>query len=233
MTALITLSHGSRHPGAAAGVDRLTRAAARDVGINYFLSAHLEFTEPNLAGAANSLASLGVEEAVVVPLLFTSGYHQRVDVPNAVSVAEDSSGLRLKLTPGLGTGEEMARVLARRMLKAHPDEHCILYAVGSSDPCANIAVEKLATRVADLTGHSTSVAFATRGGREAIAAQATGYRHVRVLPLFVTAGLLLDLLSDSPGHIDPPLGEDLAEIVAARFQVGARTHARQLLKNGI
>jgi len=235
LTALITLSHGSRHSRAAEGVDRLTHAAARVAGISKFCSAHLEFNEPNLKSAADSLASLGVKEAVVVPLLFTSGYHQKVDVPTALRAAEDSSGLRLRRAPGLGTGEEMARVLARRMRKAYPEEHCILYAVGSSEPCANIAVEKLAIRVADLTGHSTSVAFATRGGREAVASQAAVYRRVRVLPLFVTTGLLLDLLSESPVHVDPPLGEDLADIIAARFRAVARTrpHAHKLVKNGI
>lgn len=233
--ALITLSHGSRHPRASAGIQALSRAAAQRLGIADYACAYLEFDEPNLEVAACGLARRGVEKAVIVPLLFTEGYHQKVDVPAAVREAEEASGVQLLTTPGLGTGEALARVLAERMRGAHPGEHCIIYSVGSSDKCANIAVEKLAVRVADLTGHSTSVAFATRGGRETIVSQAEVYHDVRVLPLFVTEGLLLDLLADSPGTIEPPLGVDLAGIITARFQTaaGARDHQRQLIKNGI
>lgn len=79
MPALITLSHGSRHPGAAAGIERLTQAT----GLRPARAAHLEFNEPNLTTAALELAQLGETEAIVVPLLFTQGYHQRVDVPRA------------------------------------------------------------------------------------------------------------------------------------------------------
>ena len=83
MPALITLSHGSRHPGAAAGIERLTQAT----GLRPARAAHLEFNEPDLTTAALELAQLGETEAVVVPLLFTQGYHQRVDVPRALADA--------------------------------------------------------------------------------------------------------------------------------------------------
>ena len=41
MTALLTLSHGSRHPRAAAGIDRLTAAAGERLGVTA-RAAHLE-----------------------------------------------------------------------------------------------------------------------------------------------------------------------------------------------
>ncbi len=88
MPALITLSHGSRHPGAAAGIERLTQAT----GLRPARAAHLEFNEPDLTTAALELAQLGETEAVVVPLLFTQGYHQRVDVPRALA---DGIAIRL------------------------------------------------------------------------------------------------------------------------------------------
>ena len=71
MTALITLSHGSRKPGAAAGIERLTQAT----GVRPARAAHLEFNRPDLTTAALELAQLGETDAIVVPLLFTQGYH--------------------------------------------------------------------------------------------------------------------------------------------------------------
>ena len=108
MPALITLSHGSRHPGAAAGIERLTQAT----GLRPARAAHLEFNEPNLTTAALELAQLGETEAIVVPLLFTQGYHHRVDVPRALADAAQTSHLSLHLAPGLGTGEDLARAYA-------------------------------------------------------------------------------------------------------------------------
>ena len=110
MPALITLSHGSRHPGAAAGIERLTQAT----GLRPARAAHLEFNEPDLTAAALELAQMGETEAIVVPLLFTQGYHQRVDVPRALAAASQTSHLSLHLAAGLGTGEDLARVLASR-----------------------------------------------------------------------------------------------------------------------
>ena len=51
MTALITLSHGSRHPRAKEGIRALTETAAEKLGVEW-ADAHLEFDRPTLAEAA-------------------------------------------------------------------------------------------------------------------------------------------------------------------------------------
>ncbi|WP_283175880.1 CbiX/SirB N-terminal domain-containing protein [Corynebacterium guaraldiae] len=94
-TALLPLSHGSRHPAAAASVAALTRAAGELAGAPA-TAAHLEFNDPPLEEAAHNLAEQGVREAIVVPLLFTEGYHQRVDVPAALAQASAASGVTLR-----------------------------------------------------------------------------------------------------------------------------------------
>ncbi|NTS21928.1 hypothetical protein HT105_25275, partial [Bacteroides fragilis] len=43
-------------------------------------AAYLDFHETDLEAAAQRVAAAGQREAVVVPLLFTQGYHLRVDV---------------------------------------------------------------------------------------------------------------------------------------------------------
>lgn len=242
MTALITLSHGSRHPAAAPHVEALTRAAGSLAGVPA-MAAHLEFNEPTLEAATQELAQRGVRDAVVVPLLFTEGYHQRVDVPAAIVSASASSGLVLRRARGLGTGEDMAQLLAAQVPAG--SDKVVVYSVGSSDEQANDAVANLARRVGELTGCDAEVAYATRDARDARAAHARDAHASRgdsrnreagriassshsevVVPLFVSPGLLLDRLashSDNPSNpqhrkVLPPLGESLADIVSRRFQ---------------
>lgn len=224
MTALITLSHGSRKPGAAAGIERLTQAT----GVRPARAAHLEFNRPDLTTAALELAQLGETDAIVVPLLFTQGYHQRVDVPRALVDASQAAHLSLHLTAGLGTGEDVARVLATRTRPG--DSHVVIYSVGSSDAAANDAIRELAHRTFALTSVPTTVEFATRGGREGIMSFCREYSdpaRVRVIPLFVTEGLLLDRLAGVPATVDRPLGTDLAGLVVDRFRQ-ARNAAQEV-----
>ena len=219
MPALITLSHGSRHPGAAAGIERLTQAT----GLRPARAAHLEFNEPDLTAAALELAQVGETEAIVVPLLFTQGYHQRVDVPRALAAASQTSHLSLHLAAGLGTGEDLARVLASRTRPG--DAHVVIYSVGSSDSAANDAIRELAHRTFALTGVPATVEFATRGGCEGIVRLCREHadpKRVRVIPLFVTEGLLLDRLAGVPATVEHPLGTDISGLVADRFH-----HARR------
>lgn len=239
MTALITLSHGSRHPGAAAGIERLTQAAAAAIPARpAYRAAHLEFNTPDLTSAAVDLARCGEDTGVVIPLLFTQGYHQRLDVPRVIAAAEEASGLRLVQGECLGGGRaardadrreaaeaELAAVLAAR---ARPgDTHHVIYSVGSSDAAANDSIRRLAARVSQLTGVPATAAFATRGGSNGIHALARSTARMRVIPLFVTAGLLLKPLSSTPSNVtvDPVLGTDLAGIVAAHYHIAQEVGA--------
>ena len=222
-TALLTLSHGSRHPEAAANVMALTHAAGELAGV-LATAAHLEFNDPPLDEAARCLAAQGIREAVVVPLLFTEGYHQRIDVPEALAQASAASGVHLHQARGLGTGEDMARLLAERVSEG--TDTVVLYSVGSSDERANAAVADLARRVGELAGCTAKVAYATRGERQPV--EPDGNQEV-VVPLFVSPGLLLDRLDEEAEHggreprqVLPPLGKALAGIVSHRYSEVAR-----------
>ncbi|MDU3175452.1 MAG: CbiX/SirB N-terminal domain-containing protein [Corynebacterium striatum] len=237
MSALITLSHGSRHPEAALGIEALTRKAAALAGATSYEAAYLDFHESDLEAAAQRVATAGQREAVVVPLLFTRGYHLRVDVPEAIDRAAQSAGLRLLQAEGLGTGADIAELLAARAMAPQTGkkpQHLVIYAVGSSDEKADSSVRDLAANVESLTHLPTSVVFATRGGKEGVVKQVRRQGEVRVLPLFSTAGLLLDLLVDSPAQVDSPLGTDLAGVVADRFAhaAGLSTQTHMLAQIG-
>lgn len=212
MTALLTLSHGSRHPRAAAGIDRLTRAAGEVLGVTA-RAAHLEFDTPSLADAARELVSHGHDHAVVVPLLFTDAFHARHDVPAALDAARRATGLRLTPARGLGTGPDIADVLAHHTRPATPDGDLVLGHVGSSAADAETAVRSLADLLAARLGRDVAVARATGG-----VASISGGAHL--IPLFVTDALLLDRLraAQPRATADPPLTDALRDVVAARYR---------------
>ncbi|MHA2789949.1 sirohydrochlorin chelatase [Corynebacterium sp. S7] len=232
MTALITLSHGSRHPEAEVGVRAITRAAARCLDVEA-VESHLDFSSPTLSKAAEILYAQGHDEAIVVPLLFTDAYHAKVDVPAAVKQAEEHTGLRLYLAQTLGQGEDIATVLARRVsLDAHADATVVLYPVGTSDEVAARRTEKLGARLAELSGHEVWVVSATGKGEgrglEGLREVAANTSRMHVLPLFVTHGTLLDAIVDKFSTVQDetgvvlthsaPLLQDLVPIVAQRYR---------------
>lgn len=221
MTALITLSHGSRHPNARAGIQALTHAAAERLGVTG-IDAHLEFIAPTLEEAARELS----EPAVVVPLLFTEAFHATHDVPAHLEAA--SVHAPLTLAPGLGMGDELAEVLAERVaLDAPVGAHIALYPVGTSDAQQTQGYEALAANLGERSGRGVSVVAATRGGVDALAALVRERGDLHVLPLFVADGLLLDKAREAIPRIEAetgarmscsgPLTTDLAGIVASRY----------------
>ncbi|QGU05664.1 sirohydrochlorin chelatase [Corynebacterium comes] len=228
MTALITLSHGSRHPQAEPGIRRLTALAGEIAGVDA-LAAHLEFDEPSLVDAAVLAAERGHDDAIVVPLLFTRAFHARHDVPAALAQARAATGLNLRLAEGLGTGPEIASVLVERLTADAPEgAHVVLYPAGTSDPGGMAALAGLADLVASLSGRGVTVVPATGPVNPGVGLVevATGHESVHILPLFVTDGLLLDRITTLITRIQDatgarithstPLVTDLAALVASR-----------------
>ena len=210
MTALITLSHGSRHPRAKEGIRALTEAAAEKLGVEW-ADAHLEFDRPTLSEAAAALSS---SRAIVVPLLFTRAFHAKVDVP--AHLAEAREHCDLTLAEPLGTGPDIAETLHKRLrIDAPSASHATLFPVGTSDAEQAANYARLADNLARLAGVDVSVVQATRGDRRFVD------RHTHVLPLFVTHGTLLDRI---PPHLTAsgPLTTDLADVVANRYRTAEK-----------
>ena len=215
MTALITLSHGSRHPQAVGLINELSAAAANRAGLEGY-SSHLEFNAPDLHTAVAEAIADGHKHMVIVPLLFTRGFHQKVDVPEqlaAVRQQAQRAGADVELADGLGTGAAMEELLSRVIARDAPaGAHVVLVSVGSSDHAANASVDKLARRVAarraggnqpcahqpganqpaaeQSSADGISVVFAT--GPNRLAELAQHHERMHLVPLFVSHGLLLD-----------------------------------------
>ena len=221
--ALITLSHGSRHPGAQPGIAQLTSAAAEEVGVRG-VDAHLEFDTPDLTMAARQLVAEGYQRAVVVPTLFTTAFHATHDVPEALAHAHQDSGLELIPAGGLGQGRDIAAILAARALTDGPRaRHIILYPVGTSNVAAAEKTVALGRDVEKLTGVPVTTVPATGYGKRDLTDMATPATHL--LPLFVSDGLLLGRAYRLwPGSHSAPLGADLSHVVAARYRTAAASH---------
>ena len=218
---VIGLAHGSRHPGAAAAIRRLTDAVdGPDHPARY---AFLDLAEPSLDAVARELAAAGDRRAVVVPLLFTVAFHATVDVPQAVHAAADSAGIELEVADILGTGDDVAAVLLTALADAGvpPEASVLLYAVGSSNPAANAAVDELGGRLEKRRPGTVRAAFATCEPRPAEVVDRLG-EPAAILPLFLADGLLLDparALADAHGWpLVQPLGERAAGIVLDRYR---------------
>lgn len=228
---LIGLAHGSRHHRVAEGVEAVLAEVTALTGVPS-RAAYLDLTDPDLDAVAADLAAAGESRAVVVPLLFTDAFHARIDVPDAVHRAAESSGVTLELSPILGTDDDLADVVAARLRAAGtaPDAPVLLYAVGSSRPDANAAVAGLADRLAARRGAPVRAGFGTTEPRatdvltELVDA---GSPPGTVVPLFVAPGLLLDAIAPTVAaagwQLVDPLGTLLAPVVADRYRTALRS----------
>lgn len=220
MDPLILLSHGSRHPRAHEGIDALVQQTAATLGGRVLVvDAHLDFSPHTLAAVASQLAAEGWQRAVVVPLLFSAGYHARVDVPAEVEQASSSAGIELKLARPLGAGDDIADILVTAALRDNPAaRELVIYPVGSSSPAAVEDYDALVGRVRAMSRLPTRWHPATRA--DIPLAEVDTHRG-HIIPLFVTHGLLLDkALDDLPPNttISGPLADDLAGVAAARYR---------------
>lgn len=227
MPSLILLSHGSRHPRTAATIEGLARATAEVLGpqVDAVRPAFLDFDEDRcLTEVARALRGEGAREAMIVPLLFSGGYHMAIDVPQQAERAQRASGVRLVIADSLGAGEDIARLLADRVGADAPDGRpAVLFSVGSSRPSAQQEIRDLADRVAELAGRRVEFVSATNSHRT-IADVEAECGPIHLLPLCTAPGLLLDraIAGLAPGSTwSSAMGINLAGIVAQRYLRGA------------
>jgi len=218
---IIGLAHGSRHARGTEAIQRLM--AAVDAPEHPARYAFLDLAEPDLDTVAAELAAADHRRAVVVPLLFTVAFHATVDVPQAVRAAAGSAGIELEVADILGTGDDVAALLLAALADAgvSPAVSVLLYAVGSANSAANMAVVELAARLARRRSAPVQAAFATCAPRPAEVLDQLP-EPVVILPLFLADGLLLDparTLAASRGWtMVEPLGERAAPIVLERYR---------------
>lgn len=237
--ALIALTHGSRDPRSAASVREIVATTKRlrpDLRIE---PAFLDHVKPDLDKVFDRLVMRGYEEIVVVPLLMTTAYHARVDVPEAVrKAAVRHEGVAVREAAVLGTDAALLTVLDERLREALRSarirelDALVLAAAGSSDARANAMMARLARVWGARHRLPTSVAFASASppstGEAVRDWRRQGRRHVAVGSLFIAPGILPDraaelALEAGAVAVSEPLGAhaELARVILARYSVGA------------
>jgi sirohydrochlorin ferrochelatase len=190
---LVTVAHGTRKPSGNAVTAALATAAGERLGLRA-VATYVELCEPLFA----DVVAGSDEPAVAVPLLLSTGYHLRVDLPAAVEAAP-----AVRLGPALGPDPLLAAAQVERLREAgaRDGQPVVLVAAGSNDPGATRDIERagrllarswggpvrvavlsgVGPRVADVVGPGDAVSpyllapgfFADRARDEAIAAGAS------------------------------------------------------------
>jgi sirohydrochlorin ferrochelatase len=164
---LVTVAHGTRHDTGNRVAVELTAAAGERLGVPAAAS-YVELCEPLFADVVAGLS----EPAVAVPLLLSTGFHIRHDLPAAV----DGASVPVRLGGALGPDPLLARAQVARLVEAGATsgQPLVLVAAGSRDPAATADLEGAAAvlaqiwrgevRLATLGGHGSRPADVVRPG---------------------------------------------------------------------
>lgn len=153
MTALVTVAHGTRRAGGNEVARVITAQAGSALGVQAVPS-YVELSDPLLTEVVPALSG----PAVVVPLLLSTGYHVRVDLPAACE------GYDVRLGRPLGPDPLLAAAQVTRLEEAGIERGrpLVLVATGSTDPKAWRDLRAASHLLADRWG--TKVRTATLTG---------------------------------------------------------------------
>ncbi|GEP39245.1 cobalamin biosynthesis protein CbiX [Nocardioides psychrotolerans] len=141
---LVTVAHGTRKSGGNEVARQITLAAGLALGVEAVCS-YVELSDPLF----EDVVAADVTPTVVVPLLLSTGFHLRQDLPRMASAAAGPLVLGRPLGPHRLVAQAQLEQLAR--VGARPgDGRLVLVAAGSSDPLATRDL----TRAAELLGRS-------------------------------------------------------------------------------
>lgn len=224
---LVTVAHGTRVSSGNLVAAAITARAARRLGVPAVAS-YVELCEP----ALGDVMAAAHEPTVVVPLLLSTGYHVKHDIPGAVSGAPSPAAL----TRPLGPHPLLAEVMCHRLrgAGARPGDPVVLAAAGSNDPDAVPDLEAAAHLLRSRWGAPVTVATVSGAGRslgEAVA-ELRGHGRVAVAPYLLSPGFFsrrAHALAEASGAAvmadvlgDHPL---VVELVVRRYRAAVAARA--------
>lgn len=152
--ALIACAHGTRNLEGQAAIRRvMAEIEELRPGLNV-LEAYVDVQEPELSGVVAGLPE--GTPAVVVPLLLSTGYHVKVDIPKAIKGRPEVVAAR-----PLGPDPRLAELLATHLRNAglEDSDGVLLAAAGSSLPDGSADSEEQARQLAQLLPNPVRVAY--------------------------------------------------------------------------
>ncbi len=230
---LILAAHGTRRPRGVAMIGDL--AAQVSTLLNRAVQvAFVDVLGPTPSDVLSSVARAAAPpgHAIVVPAFLSRGFHVHTDLPAHVAA---SGHPNVSLTPALGPGAEIVRIVAQQLVKSgwHPGDSIVLAAAGTSDSRARTDLDASATMLSVLTGSRVQLGFAATGEPHVsqavdMARAGTGGsngRRVAVASYLLADGLFQERLRGSGADlVSEPLGTHagLARLIADRFRRAVR-----------
>ncbi|MET8152476.1 sirohydrochlorin chelatase [Actinoplanes sp. NPDC049668] len=201
---LLAVAHGTRSAAGQAQIrDLVDRVACRRPDVDVRL-AFADVQHPRVGAAIQGL------DAVVVPLLLSSGYHVRVDIAEAVA------GAGAVATAPLGPDPVLVESLRRHI---GASDAVVLAAAGSSDPGWRADIADVA---AQLNAHVAYASGAELRVPDVVAdLRARGAGRITVAAYLLAEGLFYRALhSAGADAVTPPLCADPAvvDLVLARYE---------------
>ncbi|MGL3804662.1 sirohydrochlorin chelatase [Paeniglutamicibacter sp. R2-26] len=181
--------------------------------------AYVDVQEPGL-GAVLAALPPG-EDAVVVPLLLSEGFHTSVDIAEAVATRPAT-----RTAAPLGPDPRLAGVLARRLAEAghRPGDAVVLAAAGTRIESGQRQAARMAQLLAAELGQPVAVAYCSAAAPSVpdavAAARAAGAQRVGIASFLLAPGFFHDRLSGAGAdHVSGALLPDvtLAQCVAGRL----------------
>jgi sirohydrochlorin ferrochelatase len=232
---VVLVAHGSADPRAAATTRALARAVAAAPPGRQVRPAYLDHAGPRPGPVLAELARTGHSAATVVPLLLTSAYHDRVDLPAVLAEAR-AGGLRMRVTvtgvlgpAGPVVPAPLLAALCRRLAESRTCyDAVVLAAAGTRDPAARATVAAAAAALGGALGVPCRAGYASAAAPTVAAAveslRADGGRRVAAAAYFLAPGRLYQAAADSAREagavaVAGPLGAapELAHLVLARI----------------
>ncbi|HWF82603.1 MAG TPA: sirohydrochlorin chelatase [Streptosporangiaceae bacterium] len=216
--ALVAVAHGSTHPKAAETVTALARNVTRlapVIDIRVAFAAHAEPSLPQV------LAEAG-QDAVVVPLLLSTGYHLTADIAASAR----------RVAGPLGPDQLLVTALMSRLAEAGVpnDVGVVLAAAGSSDPKAAAQIATQADLLAAERGGGAPVTVAFAASGQPSVEDAVAYLRqetrgpIAVASYLLAPGLFQGRLAKSGADwVTAPLGDHpaVAALVIDRYRTAA------------
>jgi sirohydrochlorin ferrochelatase len=208
VTSILLVAHGSSYPRAAAATRALARAVAAARPGSTVHASFLDHAGPRPDEMLASLRDAGRTSATVVPLLLTSAYHGRIDIPAVLAKSRaDGVDLAVHLTDVLGPvdGRVPAPLLAglrRRLTETGASfDAVVLAAAGTRDRAALSTIELTARALGSCLGVPCLPAYASASsptaGEAVYALRQGGARSVAVAAYFLAPGRLYDAAVES------------------------------------
>lgn len=221
---LIAAAHGTADPRGIREVHELVRTMAR---LRPELPISLGFVDVDVPALPSLVDRVVADsnQAVVVPLLLSSGYHVAVDVLGEAA----RRPAQVQAAAALGPDPVLAEVLADRLRECLGDsrsgleefDQVVLAAAGSSDRRALLDCSATAAMLSALIDRPVEVGYISGAGERLAPVLARSTGRVAVATYMLAPGFFADRVQRIAGHlpVSAPLGADprVAGLALARY----------------